>query len=476
MYNLALVGVWNGTLLVGSSQLLVIFNFIYVNSYIKGYLDVPIQSVSKLPFYEIQSQNDSIAFNVTSIKAHYRGSFSNDLQSIAGIYEQNGSILDLTLQKTSNRSAYSINRPQTPVRPFSYIEEEVKFENRESNITLSGTLTYQNNIKPIALVVLAHGSGGQDRDETMFDHKPFMVIADHLTKHNIAVLRYDERGIGKSTGDFESATDIEFSKDVLAGVQFVQTHSKLSGVSNIGVIGQSKGGCTAVIATSLSKLVKFIAFVGSPAMDGENILYLQTRLFLQANNYSEYYIDKVLKTNKDVYQIIKQESDFEKAEEEIIRFYDNLISISNDFDKILYLEFKESTLSQILSITSPWFRSFLVFDPRTILSETKIPILGLWGSNDLHVPANENLNEMKKALEKANNKNFELKILNGLNHLFQNSTTGNIDEYERLEETFSVEALDMISDWIKEISVNAAQVFLPFTYLIFVFQIYWLVV
>ena len=139
---------------------------------------------------------------MTSINAYFNGSFSEDGQSISGLYEQNGYKIDLMLTKASNTSDYNVSRPQTPTRPFSYVEEEIKIENIKANVTLSGTLTYLNNVRPKAVVLLAHGSGGQDRDETVFEHKPFMVIADHLTKNNIAVIRYDERGIGKSTGNF----------------------------------------------------------------------------------------------------------------------------------------------------------------------------------------------------------------------------------------------------------------------------------
>ena len=218
------------------------FNFIYVNSKLKGYLDVPVQSIKKLPFEDIYVQNGQIYFNVTSINAHYRGNFSENRQSVNGIYEQNGYKIDLMLLKTSNISAYNFSRPQTPIRPFNYIEEEIKIQNLKANVTLAGTLTYMNNKVPRALVLLAHGSGGQDRDETIYDHKPFMVIADHLTKNNIAVIRFDERGIGKSTGNFNLASDIDFAEDIIAGIYFSKNHSKLKAVENIGVIGHSKGG------------------------------------------------------------------------------------------------------------------------------------------------------------------------------------------------------------------------------------------
>ena len=206
----------------------------------------------------------------------------------------------------------------------------------------------------------------------------------------------------------------------------------------------------------MTNLINFVIFLGSLGIDGENVLYLQTELILKADNYSDFYINRVLKANNGVYQILKRLSDADRIRAEILSFYDNLIANSDETDKVLYTEFKESTLNQILSISSPWFRSFLAFDPRPILEKTNIPILGLWGSNDLQVPAAQNYDEMKKALEKANNNNFNLTILKGLNHLFQNSTTGNIDEYEKIEETFSVEALNLMSEWICYNYVNSS--------------------
>jgi uncharacterized protein len=192
-------------------------------------------------------------------------------------------------------------------------------------------------------------------------------------------------------------------------------------------------------------------------LDGESVLYLQTKLILKADNHSDYYIEKVIQANTGVYQILKRVSDVDRIKAEINSFYDNLISnVDSDTDKLLFSEFKTTTLNQIPSISSTWFRNFLVFDPRPILEKTTIPILGLWGTNDLQVPAKENYDEMMKSLKKANNTNFDLKVLNGLNHLFQNSTTGNINEYEKIEETFSVEALDLMSNWIDKYYSNTS--------------------
>ena len=459
----AALGAWNGTLTVDSYQLILLFNFIYVNSYLKGYWDVPAQSVFKIPFDDITVQNDHIAFNVTNI--HFAGNFSENKEEITGLYEQNGYKLELTLKKYSNVSVYNVSRPQTPIRPFSYIEEAVKIHNTKANVILDGILTYMNNTQPIALVLLAHGSGGHDKDESIYEHKPFMVIADHLTKNNIAVLRYDERGIGKSTGNFNAASDVDFAEDILAGIGFAHTHEIMSNVTNIGVIGHSKGGATALISKKLSNLIRFIVFLGSIGTDGETILLLQSKLIMKADNYSDAYIDTILSINRGIYQVLKRESDIDKIRVQLNTYFDNLIaSASNEYDRLLYEQVKKNTLKEVASLSSPWFRSFLAFDPRPILVETRIPVLGLWGSKDLQVPANENYAEMKKALEKAKNKNFELKILPSLNHLFQHSMTGSPNEYDKIEETFSVEALEMMNKWIiKNAAMSCYSTVLPLT-------------
>jgi len=289
------LGAWSGLLATGgTTEILLMFNFIFVNSYLKGFLDVPVQSVSKLGFDDIHVQSEYISFNISSLKAHFSGNFTDNSQQINGIFEQNGARLPLVLYKTSNTSTYVINRPQTPMRPFSYVEEEILIHNTKANVTLAGTLTYASStITPIALVLMAHGSGGHDRDETIYEHKPFMVIADHLTKHNIAVMRYDERGIGKSTGVFGTASDVDFAEDILAGIDFAKKHRLTSNVTNIGIIGHSKGGATALIAKNMSDSVGFMVFLGAQGLDGESILYLQTRLLLQAENATEAYINKV---------------------------------------------------------------------------------------------------------------------------------------------------------------------------------------
>ena len=263
------------------------------------------------------------------------------------------------------------------------------------------------------------------------------------------MVRFDERGIAKSSGNFSSASDVDFAEDILAGIDFARAHSVTFQVTNVGVIGHSKGAATALITANMSNLVKFLVFLGGPALTGESILYMQTRLILKADNHSDAYIEKIIDVNRGVYQILKRESDVNRIRAEFIIYFDNLVATSHDqADKDFYTEVKGSTLAQIDGISTPWFRSFLVFDPKNILEKTKIPILGLWGSNDLQVPAKENRDEMLKALEIAKNDFFKLEILTGLNHLFQESTTGSPSEYEKIEETFSTEALGMMSDWI----------------------------
>lgn len=451
MNNSALIGVWSGLLQLKTTELLLTFHFIYVNSYFKGYLDVPAQLVKKLPFDDINFSTSTtyLNFSIKSLNAKYNGNFEENFTKLNGIFEQNGAKFDLSLYKTKNESEYNFNRPQTPLRPFNYYEEEVKIENKNANVTLMGTLTYPNNRKPLGLVILAHGSGGHDRDETIYDHKPFMVIADHLTKNNIAVLRYDERGIAKSTGSFAQANDRDFADDLLSAINFIHQHPTV-GCSRIGVIGHSKGAATCLIASSMSKLIKFIVMLGGQGLTGEEILYLQNRLISQSQNQSSELIEKLQNVNYAIYQIVKNEPDNAKVKEKVAKFLDDLIASSQSAeDKQLYSNLKVSLINTVATYTTPWFRDFLVFDPKLILSETtSTPLLALWGSLDLQVPGTENYKAVKQALDIAGNKNYRLDIVDGLNHLFQHTKTGNPDEYSTIEETFAIEVLDILSEWL----------------------------
>ena len=330
------------------------------------------------------------------------------------------------------------NRPQTPIPPFPYEEKEVKFRNEKANIELVGLLTYKKNLKPKACVVLAHGSGGNDRNDFFAGHKTFMVIADHLTRNNIAVLRYDERGIGESTGSFTEARDTDFSDDVLAGFDFMRKHKQFQNCK-FGVVGHSKGGLTAMLAANSSKLVSFIVLLGSPGVSPLKIFLKQDREINKFYNRTAEQIDAIVKFNTMAYDIVIKNEDRNKT-------YEELVLLVEKYAPEVY---KKEAKRRIITYCTPWYKDALLFEPRDVLKQIKIPVLGLWGTLDIIVSPDENLQGVKEALISGGNYKFLLKKLKGLNHQFQHTVTGSPTEYELNEETFSPDVLKIVSTWIK---------------------------
>ncbi|CAF0831854.1 unnamed protein product [Brachionus calyciflorus] len=423
----SIVGVWNATI-PQVVPILIIAHFLKNGDTYGGYLDVPTQNAYKIRIDIFYFKQSFITFNLTSIKHSFEGSFKDE-NKLTGILFGNGFKFPIDFIKIKNQSEYAVNRPQTPKRPFKYIEEQVEI--KHPNITLSGTLTYPKNKKPIASVVVCHGSGGHDRDETIYDHKKFMVLANFLTNLDIAVLRYDERGIRNSSGNFLKSNDVDFAQDAIAGLEFLKSRKETK-KSKLDLIGHSKGGFTSIIASNKSKLVNFMVLLGSPSVSGEEILYEQTRLILKSQNTTEKKIQISL---------------------EIAHYFKLILSnAATDEEKNFIQIAMNNVFLGLESMTTPWYRSFLIFDPSKILSKTRIPVLGIWGSKDTQVSAFQNLQPMRNALEKARNKKYKLVTFDGLNHLFQTSLTGSPDEYGLIEETFSIEVLNLIGKWIKKIS------------------------
>jgi len=297
--------------------------------------------------------------------------------------------------------------------------------------------------------LLITGSGPQDRNETVFGHRPFLVLADYLTRQDIAVLRVDDRGVGESTGDFSRATSEDFASDVLAGVEYLKTCKEID-PTKIGLIGHSEGGIIDPMVAVKSSDVAFIVLMAGTGLTGEEILYLQGALIARAMGISEEDIVKNRQNNEKIFSLIKEVED-EKIIEEKLRqmFMADWEKMSEEEKKAIgdpevYLKV------QLQSLLSPWFKFFLTYDPKPTLSKVKCPVLAINGEKDLQVPSKENLSAIEEALITGGNKNFTVKEFPGLNHLFQNTQTGLPAEYAKIEETISPEVLKIISDWVLE--------------------------
>lgn len=342
-------------------------------------------------------------------------------------------------------------KPQEPKEPFAYeIEEVIFINNKANNIKLAGTLTIPKNIKNPPVAILISGSGAQNRNEELFGHKPFLVLADYLTNHGIAVLRYDDRGTAESEGDFESATSFDFATDVEAGIEYLKSRKEFK-KSKIGLIGHSEGGLIAPIVTSKNNDIAFNILLAGTGVIGRDVIESQAWEMAEKSGASQAVLEFNKSLTDKLYDVIITENDLSKVEAEakksLIAFREELIKEKSPFS--IYVS--DELINQVSGIgKSKWMCTFIKTNPQDYLSKVTCPVLALNGSKDLQVLPKLNLNGIESALKIANNKDVTIKELDGLNHLFQTAETGLMNEYGTIEETFSPTALKIIKDWILE--------------------------
>jgi pimeloyl-ACP methyl ester carboxylesterase len=302
---------------------------------------------------------------------------------------------------------------------------------------------------PFPAVILISGSGAQDRDETLLQHKPFRVLADALTRRGIAVLRVDDRGIGGSTGSASGSTSEDFAGDVLAGIAYLKRRPEID-AKKIGLIGHSEGGIIAPMVAGRSGDVAFIVMLAGTGLPGEEILYMQARLIAKVMGADEKRIERQREFQKRLFDIIKSEADPKKAAARMREAAQELVSALPEDERKRGGDISALLNAQLTRVESPWFRFFLGYDPRPTLAKVRCPVLALNGEKDLQVPPKENLREIEKALKQGGNEHVTVKELPGLNHLFQTCTTGSVAEYAAIEETIAPAALKVIGDWVVE--------------------------
>jgi pimeloyl-ACP methyl ester carboxylesterase len=338
-------------------------------------------------------------------------------------------------------------RPQTPVRPYPYGEEEVRFENKGAGVTLAGTLTLPAGKGSFPAVVLITGSGPQDRDESLMGHKPFLVIADALTRRGIAVLRYDDRGTARSSGDFRKATTADFATDVEAAVTYLKTRKEIN-ARRIGLIGHSEGGIIAPLVASRNKEIRCIVLLAGPGLRGEEIILSQQQLIAQANGGWGKPAQEMVDVNRGAMEIIVRDSlrleHRDTIKQQLAAYFDQRSAQV----QVLKSGGAEATRLAVEQLTSPWMEYFLAYDPAPALERVRCPVLAMAGSKDLQVSPEENLVAIGRALEKGGNTHFEVKEFPDLNHLFQECTTGLPGEYATIEQTFSPVAMDFMVNWV----------------------------
>jgi pimeloyl-ACP methyl ester carboxylesterase len=345
--------------------------------------------------------------------------------------------------KTQNaREASTQNvRPQEPSAPCPYRVEDVVFDNTRDSVRLAGTLTLPKAEGVFPAAILISGSGSQDRDETLAGHKPFLVIADYLTRNGIAVLRYDDRGVGASGGNPAGCTSEDFSFDAEAALRYLQTRREIA-QDKIGFIGHSEGGLIAPMIAARNRDAAFVVLLAGPGIRGDSVLLLQTDAISKSYGIPEAMRKISWNTNRKLYSLTMQATDNAQLEADAMQIM-RQASFGATPD--------ERLKQQIAILFEPWIRFFLKYDPLPTLAQVQCPVLALNGSKDLQILPKENLEGIEQALKTGGNKNVTVKTLSGLNHLFQECETGLPTEYEKIEQTFSPVALSETVNWIKKL-------------------------
>jgi len=438
-----LKGDWSGVLDAGAAKLKLILHFtVDGDGKWRGTMDSPDQGANGLKMDTVTFEGQTLKFTMQALGASYEGTLKDN--EITGKFSQSGMTFPLNFKRPTAAETAPPKRPQTPQQPYPYNEEEVTFENQAANLKLAGTLTTPRTKAPFPAVVLITGSGPQDRNESLLGHQPFLVLSDHLTRAGIAVLRFDDRGVGKSTGKFATATSQDFASDVLAAVTYLKTRKEIN-AKKIGLVGHSEGGLIAPMCAVQSKDVAFIVLMAGPGVPGEEILYEQAALIARAEGGTESAIAENRKMQEQLFAVVKTEKDATVVEKKLQEIVAATVAAAPAAQR----KTLETTLTaQVKSVNSPWFRYFLTFDPRPTLRQVKVPVLALNGELDLQVPPKQNLPEIAKSLKAGGNKKFQTVELSKLNHLFQSTKTGAFSEYSRIEETISPTALTLMSDWI----------------------------
>jgi fermentation-respiration switch protein FrsA (DUF1100 family) len=446
--NQGIEGIWLGTLKVAGMELRVVFKVSKdTEGKLTATLDSPDQGAKDIPVEQVTFEKSRLRLDAKSINGVFEGDLKEDKSAIEGQWKQNGVSAPLVLQRTDK--VPELVRPQEPKPPYPYDEKEVVYENKKAGVKLAGTLTLPPSGGPFPAVLLITGSGAQDRDEAVFGHRPFLVLADYLTRRGIAVLRVDDRGVGKSTGDRAKATSEDFAGDALAGVEYLKSIKEIN-PKQIGLIGHSEGGIIAPMVAIQSPDVAFIVLMAGTGLTGEQILYLQTALIYKAGGASDEAIAKDRKLKEQMFAVVKQEKDSVAAQKRLRKLLTDALAQMNEQEKQVLGYSQDMPDISIKEMLSPWFRYFLTYDPKPTLMKVKCPVLAINGEKDMQVPPKENLPAIEQALKAGGSKDYTVKELPGLNHLFQKAETGSPTEYSKIEETISPTALDMMGDWITE--------------------------
>lgn len=438
-------GDWSGKAKRGDKEITFVFNIKKEGTTYSSVMNVPTFRISGLKPALTSFTNGKLTIDGSNLGMSYIASFNAELQQFEGSYKEGGIEMALNLKKGTVKIADQ-RRLQEPVKPYPYYEEEVVFPNKEANITLAGTLTLPSKNGTFPVVILISGSGPQDRDETFMGHKPFLVLADHLTKQGIGVLRFDDRGQGESTGDFGRATTEDFSKDVLSAIAYLKTRKEVD-KNNIGLIGHSEGGIIAPLAANNTNDVAFMVLLASTGISGAELSVMQSKTLREFPVEDE---EDYEKNARKAIAIVTSDKSEQEIKTELIAHYNDFLRPILSGLKVPEKNIDAFISNQVNTSIKPWSRYFLQYNPADEIEKLKIPVLSLNGSKDTQVNAKINQNGIRQALIRGGNQDYKIIELENLNHFFQECETGKMDEYRKIEQTFSPIALKEISNWVLE--------------------------
>jgi len=437
-------GTWNGVLEVQGIQLPLVIHIVKGDPGFTGTMDSPDQGATDIEITSLSFIDSNLEFEVAPMAIVYSGALNKD-GTIEGTFTQMGQSLPLDFSRDPVAKK-KLLRPQEPKAPYPYYSEEVSIPNQGSGLTLSGTLTLPSENGTFPVVVLISGSGAQNRDEEVFGHKPFLVLSDYLTRHGIGVLRYDDRGTAKSTGDHATATSEDLATDVTSAVAFLKSRAEVD-PGKIGLIGHSEGGLIAPMVASKSKDIAFMVLLAGPGISGYDILMLQSELIRKASGVSGDALKKEMDLTRGALDLVRTVEDPAELRKDLQQYF--IQAFEKDPEQVPQgMSVEDIVSTQADALSSPWMQYFMRYDPAPALQQVKCPVLALNGEMDLQVPSQVNLQAIEKHLKAGGNSDVTVQELSGLNHLFQNSATGSPGEYAALEETFAPAALKEISDWI----------------------------
>ena len=426
-------GYWKGQIGLGGQQLEMAFNIKAAENGFSATLDVPAQGAFDVPVDKTVFQDNHLQLTLSAMGASYSGTLKGE--AIEGEFTQHGMAFPLNLARGEKEAPKA--RPQDPQPPFNYRAEEVTFTNKKEGNTLAGTLTIPDGDGPFPALVLVSGSGQQNRDEELMNHRPFWVIADYLSRRGVAVLRYDDRGMGGSTGEVLNATSMDFSYDAEAAFDYLLNRKEIN-ASQVGILGHSEGGIINFMVAERRPEVAFLVSLAGPAVNGIEVLKEQQAAILRAQGMTEEMVQFSGNANVQMFDIIEASSSREEADtllRQLLKGWG-----CNE-------ELTEQTVGQM---ASPWMYYFLKYDPTDAIVKTTCPALLLNGSKDLQVLASQNLPAYEKIIAEHGKTNLTLRELPDLNHLFQHCETGSPTEYVEIEETISPEVLELVVGFVKK--------------------------